>query len=169
MGLILKDKLDVLMKGYPTVSDKYNVRGATLQHDSPVGHFGDIIKFGDGGFFKVVNSTDTLTAATEVAGVLLATNVKLVDVFGGGNSAEAPTYPDEAFNLMLDGYVALELKEGTDLTTIKEGLQVGLTAEGKLELSTESGAVVVPWYFTGITFTDDEGRLLAEVDMHHVN
>mgnify|MGYP007043619642 CR=1 FL=1 len=163
MGLILKDKLQALMKGYPTVSDKYDVRGATLSAASATGHFGDLVKADGNGFFTVVTATNTVTKATDVAGVLLATNVKLVTDFFGGSSAEALTRPGEAFNLCFKGFVALELKADTVLTTIKEGLQVGLTADGKAELSTVAGAVVMPWFFTGVTETDEQGRLLAEV------
>lgn len=165
MSLIIKDKISALMKGYPTVSDKYDVRGATLASTSAEGHFGDVVKYNGDGFFTVANSTNTVTKTTDVAGVLLATNVKVITDFFKGSSMNVATRAGEAFNLMVKGFVALEVKTGTDLTTLKEGLQAGLTADGKLELSTASGAVVMPWYFTGITETLGDGTLLAEVEM----
>lgn len=172
MSLIIKDKLTELMKGYPTVSDKYNVRGAVLAADSAAGHFGDIIKIKGDGYFTVVNEDNTLTAASEVAGVLLATNVKLVTDFFGGYSAEAVTNPTEAFNLMLDGYVALPVKVAgaSDIPTlaeikavleeIKEGDDAKLTEDGKIS---KDGTIDMGWKFTGITCVDEKGEGLAEV------
>lgn len=165
MSLILKDKIPYLMKGYPTVSDKYDVRGATLSSTSEEGHFGDVVKFNGDGFFTIASTTNTIAKATDVAGVLLATNVKLITDFFNGSSMNVATKSGEAFNLMTKGFVALEVKSGTDLTTLKEGLQVGLTTDGKVELTTATGAVAMPWYFTGITETLDDGTLLAEVEM----
>lgn len=165
MGLIIKDKIASLMKGYPTVSDKYDVRGATLALTSAEGHFGDIVKYNGDGFFTVVNSTNTIAKATDVAGVLLATNAKTITDFFKGSSATVVTEPREAFNLCVKGFVALEVKAGTDLTTLKEGLQAGLTTDGKLTLTSTSGAIAVDWFFTGVTETLDDGTLLAEVEM----
>lgn len=186
MSLILNGKLPVLLKGYPTVSDKYNVRGATLSSDSAVGYFGDIVSFGENGFFKVVNADNTLATKDQVGGVLLATNVKLVTDFFGGSTAKAPTNPGEAFNLLLSGYVALGCDSSVKVSDIKEGVQVGLTATGKVVPVTASTAVVkeLPWYFTGISYvngdetsltytaedsTSAKGELLAEVEVRHYN
>lgn len=165
MGLIIKDKITSLFKGYPTVSDKYDVRGATLAATSAEGHFGDIVKYNGDGFFTVVTSTNTIAKATDVAGVLLATNVKVITDFFKGSSMNVATEPREAFNLCVKGYVALEVKAGTDLSTLKEGLQAGLTTDGKLVLSTTASAIAVNWFFTGTTETLDDGTLLAEVEM----
>lgn len=180
MSLILNGKLPILMKGYPTVSDKYNVRGATLSSTSAVGYFGDIVKIDGDGYFSVVNATNTLTSASEVGGVLLATNVKLVTDFFGGNTAKAETRPNEAFNLLVDGYVALEVSvtsatEGqeptkdekeTALKAIKEGNDAKLTADGKVSTS---GTIDLGWKFTGVTYLDDNGTPLAEVVVYPKN
>lgn len=165
MGLILKDKISALMKGYPTVSDKYDVKPASLASTSAAGHFGDIVKYNGDGFYTVASTDNTITKATDVAGVLLATNVKLIEDFFEGSSMTAITHPGEAFNLCFKGYVALELAAGTDLTTIKDGAQVGLTAAGKATLSTTASTIAMPWYFTGVTETATDGTLLAEVEM----
>lgn len=164
MGLIIKDKIDSLMCGYPTVSDKYNVRGATLASDSEIGHFGDIALIDGNGYFKVASATTTVASADDVAGVLLATNVKLVtDIFGGSN-AEAETRPGEAFNLLVDGYVALpvDLTESTaaaEKAKIKEGTAAKITTTGKVS---PTGTIDCGWKFTGIT-TIVGTKLLAEV------
>lgn len=163
MSLILNNKIPSLMKGYPTVSDKYDVRGATLSADSTDGHFGDVIVYNGDGFFNVATA---ITKSSDVAGVLLATNVKLITDFFNGSSMNVVTKAGEAFNLMTKGFVALEVKTGTDLSTLKEGLQVGLTADGKLVLSTTTSAIAMSnWYFTGVTETLDDGTLLAEVEI----
>ena len=39
--LIIKDKIDMLMKGYPTVSDKYNVAGGVLTGNAAA-QFGEL-------------------------------------------------------------------------------------------------------------------------------
>lgn len=168
MGLIINDKIDTLMKGYPTVSDKYNVRGGTLASTSGEGHFGDLVKYNGDGFFTVVDSANTIAKETDIAGVLLATNVKLVTDFFGGSTAEAVTRPGEAFNLMLSGYVALPLDtKVTDLTTVKEGLACHVTTDGKVTTQS-SGIATTTLVFTGVTFKTDSGEVLAEVEVKHV-
>lgn len=172
MSLILKDKIDVLMRGYPTVSDKYNVRGATLASDSAVGYFGDIVKIKGNGYFTVASAANTIADANEVAGVLMATNVKLVQPYGAGSSAKAPTMPGEAFNLMVSGYVALpvevkgaaETPTAAEIKTALEGIHEGddakVTASGKVA---KDGTIEMGWKFTGVTFVDETGEGLAEV------
>lgn len=166
MGLILKDSLTPLMKGYPSVSDKYNVRGGTLASDSEIGHFGDIVLIKGNGYFKVASETTTIASANDVAGILLATNVKLVTDFFGGATAKAETRPNEAFNLLVGGYVALEVeipkgKKATEVLALcKEGTDAKLTTTGKISTT---GTIDLGWKFTGITCVDDNGVALAEV------
>ena len=45
MSLIIKDKIQMLMRGYPTVSDKYDVAGGILEGAEGV-KFGDVVQFG---------------------------------------------------------------------------------------------------------------------------
>ena len=45
MSLIIKDKIKQLMRGYPTVSDKYNVEGGIVEGDTPLA-FGDMVAYG---------------------------------------------------------------------------------------------------------------------------
>lgn len=166
MGLILKDSLTPLMKGYPSVSDKYNVRGATLSSESEIGYFGNIVTFKGDGYFKVASETSKITSANQVAGVLLATNVKLVTDFFGGASAKAETRPGEAFNLLIGGYVALEVDVAEDskasdaLALCVEGVDAKITANGKVSTT---GTIDCGWKFTGVTCIDDNGTPLAEV------
>lgn len=168
MAMIINNTLPVLMKGYPTESDKYDVLPAILSVSSEVGHFGDFVTY-DGGAYKVVSSTTKVTDVAKVAGVLLATNVKLVTDFFGGSSAEAETRPGEAFNLCFKGAIALPVATGVDATSIVAGTAVNLTSEGKVTTATvASGSVFALEHsvFTGITYTNDAGELLAEVRLH---
>lgn len=165
MSMILKDKLPLLAKGYPTISDKYNVRGATLASTSADGVFGDFVKFASNGLFSVVTEKNTIADAKEVAGVLLATNAKTCTDFLGGRTAKVYTKAGEAFNLLVDGYVALECSSDEDLTAIVEGDDAKLTADGKVS---KTGTIDCGYKFTGVTYTEGETKL-AEVVIYPKN
>lgn len=52
MSLIIKDKIKQLMRGYPTVSDKYNVEGGIIEGTNGV-NFGDMVVYGSKtGYYK---------------------------------------------------------------------------------------------------------------------
>lgn len=104
--MIIKDKISMLRKGYPTVSDKYNVAGGILQSGSADVPFGALVAYGSQvGYYAAATS---VAAIGDIAGVVLATNVKLSGVWPDEGSTSV-VKPKEAFNLMLDGYVAIEL------------------------------------------------------------
>ena len=76
MSLIIKDALPKFKKGYPTVSDKYDVAGAVLSGTSPL-YFGQMVKAATTkGYFAAVDATQTIAAVTDIKGICLATNVK---------------------------------------------------------------------------------------------
>lgn len=163
MSLIIKDKIKQLMCGYPTVSDKYNVEGGI--NEGPDGlNFGDMVAYGSQtGYYK---KATTLTNVNEFAGFVLATNVKLEDTW-----VKNPTGPitneGEAFNLFMNGFIAIKLKSDATLAQIKNGAKVAvvlasaeLTTADKLAAST---IVELPGYeFTGI-YEQQGTTLLAEV------
>lgn len=169
MSLIIKDKIAQLMRGYPTVSDKYNVQGGI--NEGPDGlTFGDMITFGSQtGYYKKATS---LTSVNEIAGFVLATNVKLENTWAGQQLFGPVTYPAEAFNVFINGFIALTLKSDTNVAQIKEGTKVGVTlattdlvTADKIDNST---IVELPGYeFTGIydyqTLANGQTMLLAEV------
>lgn len=103
MGLIIKDKIPMFIVGYPTVSDKYNVTGGLLSGTSAVA-FGDLVMFdGNGGFKKVASAS----SVGEIAGFVLATNVKVAEGFADNR---VQVNPGEAFNLVLPGsYLAVKI------------------------------------------------------------
>lgn len=160
--LILNGAIESLTKGYPTrVAPSDTTVPATLSKDSADGHFGDLVTFADG-YFKVIDSTTTITKAEEIAGVLLATNVKLVTDFLG--DSDPITKGGEAFNLCTIGYVALELDSSVTIDTVKAGAFAYVTAEGKITTSS-SAIATTNFVFTGQTFTEDDGTNLVEVKL----
>lgn len=149
MGLILKDKIPALMKGYPTMSDKYNVIGGILQGDT-ASPFGDILLYGDyTGYYKAPSGA--IAAVTDIAGINLATNVKLLTDWANPNGVvEVKT--GEALNLLLNGYCAVELDSTAVDTDIVANKAVAvLLATGKLTTTGVADATDLPGYkFTGI-------------------
>ena len=147
MSLILgKSGVQKLMVGYPTVSDKYDVAPATLE--SGTAHNGDVMMHGTShGLYKVAAST--ISAATQIAGVLLATNVKTPETYPAASGSVA-TSAGEQFNLIVRGFVAVALDTNAVLANAVEGAPVYCTSAGKLTtVSTDN--VLLPWMFTGVT------------------
>ena len=136
--LIVKDKLQMLVTGYPTVSDKYNVAGAILAGDNNVA-FGDPLMWNNGtqnadGYY-VKKAGATVTAAN-FAGFAVATNVKLAEGFPG---TTVYYKPGEALNLLLNGYIAVELAATSSLkATILPGAKLYITPAGALTLTAAS-------------------------------
>lgn len=135
MGLIINNKIKKFMIGYPTVSDKYNVAGAILSGSSAV-KFGDPLMWdsatqnGDGYYVKKAASTVT---AANFAGFVLATNVKLADGFPG---TTVETVPGEALNLLINGYIAVDIKAASSFkSSILPGAKVYITPAGVLTLT----------------------------------
>lgn len=175
MGLIINQKISQLMKGYPTVSDKYNVQGGIA--DETVS-FGDAVAFtGTTGHYKKY-------AGADFAGIVVSTNVKLVNVWPAGENAEAETLKGEAFGLLMSGFIAVELDAtladftnkvadsyGIErvvpvLTTagaaaIKEGAKLYIKADGTFT-PVAAGATEINAKLTGI-YELKGGKVIAEV------
>lgn len=140
MGLIIKDKLNMFMKGYPTVSDKYNVAGGIIE-GSYAGHFGDLVKNGSqAGYFKPVNASQTITAVTDIAGIILATNVQVAKDWPA-TEVEVPV--GTAFNLLVNGFIAVQLSSGAVASDVTAGASVYATAAGKLTTVSDTSALKV--------------------------
>jgi len=160
--MIIKNKIDQLRKGYPTISDKYNVAGGILESSSADAEYGDLIMYGTttGYYKKAVN----IAAATDIAGVLLATNVKLTGTWPDDGATTTKTKKGEAFNLMLDGYVAIQLDAAYTPAETMAGKKLAvILATGKLTTldKVAAGIIEMPgYYFTGIV---ENG--LAEIEI----
>lgn len=134
MGLIIGNKIKKFMVGYPTESDKYNAAGAILSGSSAV-KFGDPLMWdsatqnADGYYVKKAASTVT---AANFAGFALATNVKLADGFSG---TAVETVPGEALNLLVNGYIAVDIAAETSIkSSILPGAKLYITSAGGLTL-----------------------------------
>ena len=159
MGLIIKDKIDMLMKGYPTVSDKYNVAGAVLTGNTAV-QFGELVKFSaTKGYYEAITGAVTLD---NIAGFVLATNVKLAEEWPG---QKVQVNPGEAFNLALNNtYMAIELdSEATEAQVLPNKQVHVILATGKLTTADKFAAnTIVP--LDGVVFTgivENKGTAVA--------
>ena len=160
MGLIIKDKIPMFIVGYPTVSDKYNITGGILMGDTPV-HFGDLVKFSSTkGYYEAITSA---VALTDIAGFVLATNVKLNETWPAG---DVLVKPEEAFNLVLPGsYLAIELDSGAKEANILANKSVAvILATGKCttEVADATAPALPNVVFTGM-YEKHGSSLVAEI------
>lgn len=147
MGLILNKTIQKMIIGFPTVSDKYNVSGAMLDGTYPV-KFGDVVVAGTtaGCFAKPT----TITAASDVLGFVVGTNVKLAENWPG---TTVQVNPGEAFNLLINGFIAVEVgAAGADTDDIIPNAAVRVTSTGAITTSSDTtGTFALPNVaFTGI-------------------
>ena len=159
MGLIIgKSGIPMLKVGYPTVSDKYNITGGTLVGESAV-KFGDLVKFSsDKGYFEAITST---VALADIAGFVLATNVKVAEEFPGKT---VQVNPGEAFNLVLPGsYLAIELDSTAVEADVKANKHVYvIPASGKCTTVSDGNLELTDVVFTG-TVEKHGSALVAEI------
>ena len=161
MGLIINDRIQQLIAGYPTISDKYNVAPAVLEGNTAL-KFGQAVKFGntDGYFLPAGEMLDI----NEFAGFALATNVKVAENFPG---TIVQINPGEAFNLFLNGGIAIELDDAATMAQVKSNLVPHLIlATGKVTTADKYNAgTIVPIpnaTFTGIKETQGTKKI-AEI------
>lgn len=165
MSLIIKDKIAMLMKGFPTVSDKYNITGGTLAGNTPV-QFGELVKFsGTAGYFEAITAQVTVD---QIAGFVMGTNVKLNELWPEG---QVQVNPGEAFNLVLPGsYMAIEVAADATEANMAANKKVFVDlTNGKLTTLDKTSATVVE--LPGVVFTgtwEDRGtasahKYLAEI------
>ena len=135
MGLIINRTIQKMIIGFPTVSDKYNVSGAMLDGSNPV-KFGDVVVAGTtAGCFAKPTS---ISAATDVMGFVVGTNVKLAENWPG---TTVQVNPGEAFNLLINGFIAVELNGANpDPDDIVPNGEVRVGATGTLTTSSDTGS-----------------------------
>lgn len=160
MGLIIKNALRKMFKGYPTVSDKYNVAGGTVEGATAI-QFGELVEFGSStGYYKAITGAITVD---KIAGISLATNVKLATTYPADNEIrESKT--GEQINLLLSGYVCVELDSAAVEANVKEGAKVAvILATGKMTTSGVADTANLPNYtFTG-EYEKIGSTILAEI------
>lgn len=148
--LIIKDKISMLRKGYPTVSDKYNVQGGIVVDGGEPVVVGELVKFSSipGYYEKAVS----LANVAQVAGIALSTNVRLTRVWPS-DSVTPVTYEEgEAFDLFVDGFIAVQMDDAVIMSTLPM-----IAAVGAASLDT----AVVPGknYYTRASNSDGAGFL----------
>lgn len=143
MGLIIKDKIQQLMIGYPTVSDKYDVLPAVLDGSNPVA-FGDVVVLSSTAGY--VTKPTTITAASQVAGFVVATNVQLANEWPGST---VTCKPGEALNLLLKGFMAVKLDSSVTIADVVPNADVYVTATGTITGSSTASAIKLD----GVVFT----------------
>ena len=143
MNLIIKNKIQELMQGYPTISDKYDVAPAVLEGATNVVVGAPVTLGTTAGRYKACT-----TAADVVAGFVLATNVKVPMVYPAAGVQEYAA--GDAFNLMFKGFIAVPLDAGATAGNIANGKAVAMLAGGKLTTTGTASATDIPGaYFTG--------------------
>ena len=161
MGLIIgKSGIPMFKVGYPTVSDKYNITGGISAGNTAV-KFGDLVKFSSTkGYYEAITST---VALTDIAGFVLATNVKLATEWPGTDES-VKVLPDEAFNLVLPGsYLAIELDATAVEANVKANAQVyAIPATGKCTTVSASNLALPGVVFTGMVEKHGDA-LVAEI------
>lgn len=113
MGLIIKESLKKMMKGYPTISDKYDVEGGVNVGSTAI-KFGELVMFSTAkiaGKYAVIGDA---AASAVVAGICVAENVKLVTTYPG-ESKDATIEAREAVTLMTRGFIAVEVGATTGI------------------------------------------------------
>ena len=157
MGLIIGQKLRQMFKGYPTVSDKYNVQGGILEEGEIV--YGDFLTGGSAtGYYVKAEAGD------KILGIALAQNVKVPHVYPAGPNYEVTTVAGETVNLLVRGFVAVEAGA---VEGVKEGDAVYLAAKSGEDTTlvvtnVEGDNALENSYFTGIVETVN-GVTLAEI------
>lgn len=161
MSLIINDRIQQLIVGYPTISDKYDVAPAVLEGNTAL-QFGQPVKFGTtSGYFAPGAG---MASVSELAGFALATNVKVAENFPG---TTVQINPGEAFNLLIGGGMAVELDAGATIAQVKSNSQVHIIlATGKLTtVDKYNQGTIVPIpnvVFTGISETQGTKKV-AEI------
>lgn len=184
MSLIIKNKIQELMQGYPTISDKYDVAPAVLDGESTAVKAGQLVSMGTtaGRYTNLKTGSGITTAAlAQIAGFVLATNVKVPNTYPA-STADQTYVAGDAFNLMIRGFIAVPLgakfvddtNGATERGKVKNGVQLAVFLDGPLagqmtyhgatdgETSAKTAVDVPGAYFTGLTEVVD-GVCLAEI------
>lgn len=154
MSLIINKSLPMFKQGYPTMSDKYNVTGGILTGSTAV-KFGEVVVLSETpGYFE---AAEGIADAKDIAGIVVATNVKLAEEWPGST---VQVNPGEAFNLLINGFIAVKVVTAVGVIA---NAPVAVTADG-LFTPTVSGNITLPnTVFTGLYETQPDGSILAEI------
>lgn len=159
MSLIIKNKIAQLKKGYPTVSDKYNVQGGVYTGEDAL-HFGDLLAYsGVTGHYKKMTDESEIA---DLAGICLATNVKLANRYPGDDNSKVETLPGEAFNLLVRGFIAVAIADATAAYTTAKTAYDAIIAD-KTKTAEEKKAAKVTFDAATKTAVDSAAKEGAPV------
>lgn len=159
MNLIINKSIPMFKKGYPTMSDKYNVTGGILTGTTPV-PFGSVVVTTDTpGYFKAPSA---IADVKNVAGIVVATNVKLAQEWPGKT---VQVNPNEAFNLLINGFIAVQLAASATIGNVMANAPVAIKADGSFTTSNDGEKVAdLPnTVFTGMYEQQADGTYLVEI------
>lgn len=158
MNMIINKKIPMFKRGYPTMSDKYNVTGGILAGSTPV-PFGSVVVTSDTpGYFE---APDGIADVKDVAGIVVATNVKLAENWPG---TIVQVNPNEAFNLLINGFIAVKLASTATVGQISANAAVAINASGEFTTANDTKVGDLPnTVFTGLYETQADGSVLAEI------
>lgn len=154
MSLIINKKIPMLKKGYPTMSDKYNVAGGILTGETPV-KFGSIVVVSDTpGYFE---APEGIADVKDIGGIVVATNVKLAQEWPG---TTVQVNPGEAFNLLINGFIAVQVDT---VAGIIANAPVAVKADGSFTPTVSNNITLPNTIFTGLYEQQADGSYLAEI------
>ena len=158
MNLIINKSIPMFKRGYPTMSDKYNVTGGILTGSTPV-PFGSVVVTSDTpGYFEAPAG---VADVADIAGIVVATNVKLAENWPG---TTVQVNPNEAFNLLINGFIAVKLAASATIGQVTANAPVAINAAGEFTSQNDTKVGNLPnTVFTGLYETQPDGSVLAEI------
>lgn len=158
MNLIINKSIPMFKTGYPTMSDKYNVAGGILAGSTPV-QFGSVVVASDTpGYFEAPSG---IAETTDVAGIVVATNVKLAENWPG---TTVQVNPGEAFNLLINGFIAVKLAASATIGQVIANAPVAIKSNGEFTTANDTNVGELPsTVFTGLYERQPDGSYLAEI------
>lgn len=158
MNLIINKSIPMFKRGYPTMSDKYNVTGGILTGSTPVPFGSVVVTSNTPGYFEAPSG---IADVADVAGIVVATNVKLAENWPG---TTVQVNPNEAFNLLINGFIAVKLAASATLGKVIANAPVAINAAGEFTSQNDTKVGNLPnTVFTGLYETQSDGSVLAEI------
>lgn len=158
MSLIINKNIPMFKQGYPTMSDKYNVTGGILTGDTAVQFGSVVVTSTTPGYFEAPAG---IADVKDVAGIVVATNVKLAENWPG---TVVQVNPGEAFNLLINGFIAVKLAASTTVGQIMANAAVAIKADGSFTTANDTKVGDLPnVVFTGLYERQADGSVLAEI------
>jgi len=164
MGLVLNKSIKKMQKGYTTAINVNNIEGGTLA-GTKTATFGQLVaKTTTVGSYKAVDADQTISAATDIAGIVVATNIKSPTTWPA--ESPNPVYQvNEVFDLLLTGRIAIALTSTETIANVVPGAQVYVTAAGVFTSASTGNYAYPNAKFTGLNEKQADNSYLAEISI----